>query len=139
MPVRLFATRYMNLRAAGCSQKRRYSGKGVVRQWFDRRQRCRFPKICSRLGFPEIACRTWKNGNLMMARTAGFRVVRVQTERPSLVDSRRAASPSAQLILNPDRNFDSAVWMGAVWSSLANTSAGPDEQSGKDFIRRFLT
>ncbi len=23
----------------------------------------RFPKICSRLGFPEIAGRTWENGN----------------------------------------------------------------------------
>lgn len=36
------------------------------------------------IGFPEIACRTWKNGNLMMARTAGLRIVRVQTERPGL-------------------------------------------------------
>jgi len=66
------------------SRKRRSSGKGVVRQWFRRRRTSRFLKICSQLSFPEIACRTWKNGNLIMAQTAGFRILRVQTERPGL-------------------------------------------------------
>jgi hypothetical protein len=51
---------------------------------FHRRRTSRFLKICSQLSFPEIAGRTWKSGNLVMARTAVFRVVCVQTERPGL-------------------------------------------------------
>lgn len=58
----------------------RSSGKGVLRQWLHRRRTSRFLKICSQLSFPKIACRTWKNGNLMMARMAGFKIVCVQTE-----------------------------------------------------------
>jgi hypothetical protein len=38
-----------------------------------------FPIEFSRNGLPDM-----ENGNLMMARTAGFRIVRVQTERPGL-------------------------------------------------------
>lgn len=59
-------------------------------------------------------------------------------DRPLLGDSRRAASPPARLLLSPVRSFNGAVWMGAVWSSLARTSAGPDGQIGKDFMRHFL-
>jgi hypothetical protein len=44
----------------------------------------RFPKICSRLSFPGIACWTWKNGNRAVGSMAGFGIVHRQTERPKV-------------------------------------------------------
>ncbi len=61
----------------------------MARRWSHRLQTSPFPKICSRLSFLEIACRTWKNGKLMMARTGGFKIVRIKTERPGLGESGR--------------------------------------------------
>jgi len=48
---------------------------GMIR----RRRESRFPKTCSRLSFPEIARRTWRNGNRACGSNGRFRD-RVQTD-----------------------------------------------------------
>ena len=100
----------------GISHKRRSSGKGVVGKWFHRRQTSRFSEICPRLRFPEIACRKWKNGNLMMARTAGFRIGGVQTERLGLGDFCLSAFPpdSCRSALRRSDQFRSSERLEAV-------------------------